>query len=271
MSLTSASVAQCGEAQPDTVALFVSDIHLQPELPRTTAAFIAFLQQHARRSERLFLLGDMFEYWAGDDDCEDPYNAGIISALREVSMAGVEVFWLPGNRDFLVGPRFAGEAGLRLLEEPYTVQLAGRNLVLIHGDAECTDDTAYMTFRAQVRQAAWQSAFLARPLAERKAIIEGMRRGSREAQRGKSYEIMDVNRAAIDALFASSGAEWMIHGHTHRPGTHRHGASVRHVLPDWDCDTDPPRGGWLALDASGELKSCTVDSLLRASQGGRLA
>lgn len=254
MSPNASSVAHNGKAQPETVALFVSDVHLQPGMPRTTAAFLDFLHRHATRSGRLYLLGDMFEYWAGDDDCGEPYNAGIIAALKAVGDAGVQVFWLPGNRDFLVGPGFARAAGLQLLQEPHLLRLAGRDLVLVHGDAECTDDTAYMAFRAQVRDPVWQQAFLARPLAERKAIIEGMRSGSREAQRAKSYEIMDVNREAIDALFRSSGAQQMVHGHTHRPAIHQHSCGERHVLPDWDCDTDSPRGGWLALMADGELR-----------------
>lgn len=263
MSSAATSVEHGDSAQPETVALFVSDVHLQPGLPRTTAAFLDFLHGPARQSQRLYLLGDLFEYWAGDDDCGDPYNAAVIDALHAVGEAGVDVFWLPGNRDFLVGPGFARAAGLTLLQEPHTAHLAGRTVVLVHGDAECTDDTGYMTFRAQVRQPAWQSAFLARPLAERKAIIEGMRSGSREAQREKSYEIMDVNREAVDALFRSSGAELMIHGHTHQPASHRHDGGMRHVLPDWDCDTDPPRGGWLALTADGELRRITFDAQAR--------
>ncbi|GIZ52624.1 UDP-2,3-diacylglucosamine diphosphatase [Noviherbaspirillum aridicola] len=261
MSVTASSVARNGKAQPETVALFVSDVHLQPGLPRTTAAFLDFLRGPARRTRRLYLLGDMFEYWAGDDDRDDPYNAGIIAALKAVGAAGVELFWLPGNRDFLVGTGFAGAAGLTLLQEPHVVQLAGRSLVLVHGDAQCTDDTGYMAFRAQVRDPAWQAAFLGRPLAERKAIIEGMRSGSREAQRAKSYEIMDVNPEAIDALFRASGAELMVHGHTHRPGCHPHQGGVRHVLPDWDCDREPRRGGWLALTADGELVPVAVDAV----------
>lgn len=254
MSTAANSVPQDSKAQPETVALFVSDVHLQPGLPRTTDAFFAFLNSDARRTCHLFLLGDLFEYWAGDDDCDDPYHARIIASLKEVSDTGVNVYWIAGNRDFLVGPRFAAAAGLTLLQEPHVITLAGRKLALVHGDAECTDDSGYMAFRAQVRQPEWQQAFLARPLAERKAIIEGMRRGSRDAQREKTYDIMDVNAGAIDELFRRTGAEWLIHGHTHRPALHRHAAGMRHVLPDWDCDIESPRGGWLALDTGGELR-----------------
>jgi UDP-2,3-diacylglucosamine hydrolase len=250
-----------GKAQSESVALFVSDVHLQPGLPRTTRAFMDFLCRHAPHARQLYLLGDMFEYWAGDDDRGDPYNAAVIDALRAVSDSGVEVFWIAGNRDFLVGPAFAQAAGLQLLEEPHLIHLAGRDIVLVHGDAQCTDDAGYMAFRAQVRQTQWQTEFLALPLAQRKAIIEGMRSGSREAQRDKPYT--DVNPQAIDSLFESSGASVMIHGHTHRPAMHSHrdGICVRHVLPDWDCDNDSPRGGWLALLADGSIRRFNVAGL----------
>ena len=253
MSSPASTLRMAETAQPETVALFVSDVHLQSALPRTTAGFLAFLRHQARRTQRLYLLGDMFEYWAGDDDRADPYYRTITTALREVGAAGIQVYWLAGNRDFLVGPDFAADAGLQLLQEPHVAILAGRRLVLLHGDAQCSDDTGYMAFRRQVRQPEWQAAFLARPLGERKQIIEGMRSGSQAAQRDKSYEIMDVNRAEIDAVFAATDAELMIHGHTHRPGVHAHEAGVRYVLQDWDLDAEPARGGWLALHHDGSL------------------
>lgn len=246
------------EAQSKAVALFVSDVHLHATLPRTTQAFLGFLQSHATHAEQLYLLGDLFEYWAGDDDLETPYHQCIADAIRTVSKAGVAVFWIAGNRDFLVGPRFADSAGITLLPDPQVEEIAGQRIVLTHGDAQCTDDHAYMVFRAQVRQPEWQTQFLAQPLAQRKAIIEGMRSGSREAQRSKSYDIMDVNGAAITSLFDATGAGIMIHGHTHRPATHIYesgkNARIRHVLPDWDCDTDMPRGGWLAVTAGGAVQ-----------------
>ena len=245
------------KAQPETVALFISDLHLQEAMPRTTQAFFDFLQQHAMKAQQLYLLGDMFEYWAGDDDMAAPYNRQIIAAIRAVSDAGVAVFWIAGNRDFLVGAGFAQASGVTLLPDPFVTTIAGQRLVLAHGDAQCTDDSAYMAFRAQVRQQAWQDVFLAMPLAQRKAIIDGMRKDSRAAQREKSYEIMDVNQAAIAALFDSTDSALMIHGHTHRPARHEYlnqgKLRVRHVLPDWDCDTEPARGGWLSIDAEGTI------------------
>ena len=251
------------EAQSATVALFVSDVHLHEALAGTTQAFVDFLGTHAPRARRLYLLGDLFEYWAGDDDLDTPYHLNIAETIRRVSEAGTAVFWIAGNRDFLVGQHFANAAGLTLLHDPHVEDIAGQRVVLVHGDAQCTDDQAYMAFRAQVRQPEWQAQFLGQPLATRKAIIEGMRTGSREAQRMKSYEIMDVNPGAINSLFASTGAALMIHGHTHRPATHVHHVDgkrcVRHVLPDWDADGETARGGWLAMDSGGKVTRFNLD------------
>ena len=217
-----------------TLALFVSDLHLQAAHPRTSAAFLAFLQQHAMQAQELYLLGDLFEYWAGDDDLDDPFNRHIVDAIRAVSDAGVRVYWIAGNRDFLVGPAFAQAAGLTLLAEPHVATIGGQRLVMVHGDAECTDDTSYMAFRAQVRAPAWQSQFLALPLAQRKTIIAGLREGSREAHSGKSMALMDVTSSAVAALYAATGTEVLIHGHTHQPALHVVSGKRRYVLPDWE-------------------------------------
>ena len=157
-------------------ALFISDLHLSEDEPANVAAFLAFLQGPAREGASLFILGDLFEYWAGDDDLEDPFNARMTAAIRAVSDAGVHVYWIAGNRDFLVGSGFAAAAGATLLSEPHVATIAGRRIVLLHGDAECTKDVQYMEFRAMVRQPAWQKQFLAMPLAQRKAIIDGLRK-----------------------------------------------------------------------------------------------
>jgi UDP-2,3-diacylglucosamine hydrolase len=242
------------KAQPETAALFVSDVHLQAAMPGTAALFLSFLERHARRSPRLYLMGDLFEYWAGDDDLASPFPARIVAALRAVADAGVAMYWLGGNRDFLVAGGFAEAARLTLLEEPHVDEIAGKRVVMVHGDAQCTDDDDYQAFRAQVRQPAWQAAFLGQALDKRKAIIESMREGSRAAQQGKTMEIMDVNAQAIDALFTSSGAQIMVHGHTHRPALHHHAGGMRYVLPDWDGDTEPARGGWLALGCDGVMR-----------------
>ncbi|MFN3792689.1 UDP-2,3-diacylglucosamine diphosphatase [Massilia sp.] len=241
-----------------TFALFVSDLHLQASHPRTADAFFAFLAGRAIHAERLYLLGDIFEYWAGDDDLAEPFHQQVIAAIRAVSDAGTAVYWLAGNRDFLVGPGFAEAAGLSLLEEPHVITAGGKRIALVHGDAQCTADLKYMAFRAQVRDREWQQHFLGMPLAQRKAVIAGLREGSREAQAGKSYEIMDVAPEAVKALFDATQASVIIHGHTHRPALHDTGGRLRYVLPDWELDTEPRRGGWIALDAEGTLSRHAV-------------
>jgi UDP-2,3-diacylglucosamine hydrolase len=242
-----------------TTALFISDLHLQESHPRTAAAFFRFLADHAMATRELYLLGDLFEYWAGDDDQDSPFHKSIIDAIRAVSAAGVSVYWIAGNRDFLVGQRFASAAGLTLLAEPHVATIAGQRIALVHGDAQCTADVKYMAFRDQVRDPAWQQQFLALPLAQRKQIIAGLREGSREAHGTKTMEIMDVTPEAVDALHAATGAKIIIHGHTHRPALHQAGAKRRYVLPDWELDAEPPRGGWIAIDSSGAITRHGLD------------
>lgn len=242
-----------------TLALFISDLHLQASHPRTAEAFFRFLAERAAQAERLYLLGDIFEYWAGDDDLDDPFNRSVVDALRRVSDGGTAVYWLGGNRDFLVGAGFADAAGLTLLPEPHMATIGDRQVVLVHGDAQCTDDVKYMTFRAQVRDPAWQRQFLAMPLAQRKAIIAGLREGSRAAHGEKSYEIMDVTPAAVVALHADSGTDVIIHGHTHRPALHEADGKRRYVLPDWELDAEPVRGGWIAIDEAGRILRHDLD------------
>jgi UDP-2,3-diacylglucosamine hydrolase len=265
LELNKTSRSHANGAQSAPFALFVSDVHLQSSLPRTTQAFLDFLERHAKQARELYLLGDLFEYWAGDDDLSAPYNATIAAAIRNISEQGVKVFWIAGNRDFLVGEEFAKTCGVALLSDPFVTTIAGQNVVLAHGDAQCTDDYAYMAFRAQVRERKWQQDFLSMPLAKRKAIIDGMRAGSREAQRNKSYETMDVNADAITSLFESTGTTLMIHGHTHRPAIHEYDIGgkrrIRHVLPDWDCDLEPRRGGWLGINADGTIRRFDVDGV----------
>lgn len=253
-------------ASPAPVALFISDIHLQQDAPATAEAFFDFLVRHGHRVQQLYLLGDLFEYWAGDDDIACPFNARVVGALRALSDAGVTLFWMAGNRDFLIGERFANATGATLLPDPSVVTIAGRTIVLTHGDACCTDDVDYQAFRRQVRDCDWQRDFLARPLAQRLAMIDRMREGSRVAQRAKSDAIMDVNAQAIAALFAGTDTRLMIHGHTHRPATHEGTVDgtpcIRYVLPDWDVAQAPARGGGIAIDASGVVSHLRLPTLL---------
>ena len=142
---------------------------------------------------------------------------------------------------------------MTLAQEPHVIEAGGRRIALVHGDAQCTLDTKYMAFRAQVRDPAWQRQFLGMPLAQRKAIIAGLREGSREAHAGKSYEIMDVTPEAVQDLFDRADASVIIHGHTHRPAVHDTDGRLRYVLPDWELDAEPVRGGWIALAADGAI------------------
>jgi UDP-2,3-diacylglucosamine hydrolase len=243
------------KAQPKAVALFVSDVHLSDALPHTTEAFLQFLTTQAVHAERLYLLGDLFEYWAGDDDGATPYNHSIIAALTTVSDAGTKLYWIAGNRDFLVGEDFALQTAAQLLEDPHELQLAGQHLLISHGDALCTDDVSYMAFRSMVRDPAWQKQFLSKPLSERKAIIQSMRQASNSEQKSKSMAIMDVNQNAVARLCEQYPGASLIHGHTHRTATHTEAHGLRYVLPDWDCDhTSTPRGGYLRLEADGKLQ-----------------
>lgn len=241
-----------------TLALFVSDLHLQAAHPRTAEAFFRFLAERAPHAERLYLLGDIFEYWAGDDDLAEPFHQRVAAAIRALDEAGTAVYWLAGNRDFLVGPGFAEAAGLSLLEEPHVFSVNGKRIALVHGDAQCTADLKYMDFRAQVRAPSWQQHFLGMPLAQRKAIIAGLREGSREAQAGKTYEIMDVAPSAVEVLFDETDASVIIHGHTHRPAVHELNGKLRYVLPDWELDAQPVRGGWIELAHDGALTRCNL-------------
>lgn len=245
------------QAQPETVALFISDIHLHPSRPRTAQAFFDFLQIEARRASRLYMLGDIFEHWAGDDDLALDFHQTIAAALRSLGDAGVEVFWIGGNRDFLLGEGFAQASGAVEIEDPHVADIGGLRVVLTHGDAYCLDDSDYQAFRRQVRDPNWQRQFLAMPLEQRKAMIEGFRSESREASRMKSAEIMDVSPDAIAELLERGRASVIIHGHTHRPGRHVHAvrdeACERYVLPDWEYDDRDWRGGWVAIRADGSI------------------
>lgn len=250
----SALLSASQQAQPETVALFVSDLHLTAAMPRTVEAFFRFLHEEAMHACALYLLGDIFEYWVGDDDIDDPFNRSVVGAIHAVSMQGVAVYWLAGNRDFLVGEKFAQACGVTLLTEPHVTTLADQTILLVHGDVQCTDDAAYMAFRKQVRNPAVQQAFLSQSLEQRKLMITSMREGSRDAQRGMQSDITDVNPQAIDQLFVDHQVNLIIHGHTHRPARHVTPSGVRHVLPDWDCEGSTIRGGWLALDTAGNIK-----------------
>jgi UDP-2,3-diacylglucosamine hydrolase len=222
-------------------ALFISDLHLSAERPETSAQFFRFLGAEARGAQALYILGDLFEYWIGDDELDDvpgePMVRQAALAMRKLADSGVALHLMHGNRDFLIGERFCAAAGARLLEDPSVVQLDGERYALLHGDTLCTDDLPYQAWRRTARSPEFQRQFLARPRAERRATVMQYREQSKAATSAKAPEIMDTNEGAVREAFRRLGVTRMIHGHTHRPAHHRHsvdGAQCeRWVLPDW--------------------------------------
>ena len=200
--------------------LLVSDIHLCPARLAVVRMFLDFLAKQAPQADALYILGDLFEYWAGDDDLADPFNAAIVTALKDLVDKGTQVFLLVGNRDFLIGKDFARASGATLLDEPHLSDLDGTPTLLLHGDTLCTDDPDYRAFRDKVRDKAWQQAFLALPLSERKAQIEQLRCRSEQEKQTKSSALMDVNPEAVENLLRAYGYPRLIHGHTHRQARH---------------------------------------------------
>ncbi|KFL36790.1 UDP-2,3-diacylglucosamine diphosphatase [Arenimonas donghaensis] len=229
--------------------LFVSDLHLDPARPAATDAFLALLAGPAREASALYILGDLFEAWIGDDDPGEP-GASVCIALKALSQAGVPVFLMRGNRDFLYGQQIAGRSGATLLPDPCVVDLFAVPTLLMHGDLLCTDDAAYQAFRRQVRDPAWQQQFLAQPLAARHAFAAQARAASREHQQGLAETITDVNPAAVVEVLRRHGVDRLIHGHTHRPAMHALDvdgrAAQRIVLGDWY-----EQGSVLRVDADG--------------------
>ena len=221
-----------------TRTLFVSDLHLCEERPQLTRLFLGFLAGEARLADKLFILGDLFEYWAGDDDLETLPHRPVVNAMKSLVESGVPVFIMHGNRDFLIGDAFLEESGATLLPDPTAIDLHGRTALLSHGDLLCTDDQDYQQFREIVRDPGWKQEFLSKPLSERKTLIASLRSRSEQEKAGKKDAIMDVSPLAVEALLRQNGLpSLLIHGHTHRPGRHivRIGGAIceRIVLADW--------------------------------------
>ena len=226
--------------------LFIADLHLCQEEPAITAGFLHFLQREAPHCDALYILGDLFEAWIGDDD-PNPLHQQVASALRALS---VPVYFIHGNRDFLVGQRFARASGMTLLPEEQVLTLYGHRLLIMHGDTLCTDDAGYLRFRAKVHNPWIQRLFLALPLWLRKRIAARMRADSKQANQHKSLTIMDVNSEAVTAAMLRQQVRLLIHGHTHRPAIHplrlQGEPAQRAVLGAWHN-----RGSMIQLDASG--------------------
>jgi UDP-2,3-diacylglucosamine hydrolase len=215
---------------------FISDLHLDSARPALTDILLRALAGPLRAAEHLYVLGDLFEAWVGDDGADDLADA-VADGLQMLSGGGVPISFICGNRDFLLGADYARRCGMRRLPDPCVVELHGRPTLLSHGDALCSGDIAYQAFRRQVRDPDWQAGFLAQPLAARQAYAAQARRASAEHQRGMDTAIADVESEAVNELLERFGIDRLIHGHTHRPGEHRFTLGERTcerlVLSDW--------------------------------------
>jgi UDP-2,3-diacylglucosamine hydrolase len=230
--------------------LFISDLHLSPETPVATDMLLRFLRETAPAADSLYVLGDLFEYWIGDEGLAQPFAQEVAQAFRALEQDGTRVYFMHGNRDFLIGERFAAASGMKLLADPTVVDLYGTRTILMHGDTLCSDDLEYQKFRTMVRNPAWQQAFLAKPLDERVRMAREVRGRSEQSKQVKDMIIMDVTPATVDGAFRAHDYARLIHGHTHRPAHHEHKVDghdcERWVLADWH-----ERGSYLLCDANG--------------------
>ena len=239
-------------------SLFISDLHLAAERPRIVEQFFSFMAGPAQGAQALYVLGDLFEYWVGDDDLDDPLNRSVAQAFSKLAADGTAVYFMHGNRDLLVGGEFAQRSSARLLDDPTLIELHGTPTLLMHGDTLCTDDVEYQRFRAYARNPQNQARFLAQPVAARHAEMEALRLRSESAKQDKTAEIMDVNPEAVEGALRQAGYPRLIHGHTHRPARHVHRVDgrvcERWVLGDWY-----DKGSYLRCDADG-CESITLDN-----------
>lgn len=226
-------------------SLFISDLHLAASHPHSMAAFRRFIASAAPQAEALYILGDLFDYWAGDDDAHDAFHQQVIEAIRSLARQGTHVYLMQGNRDLLMGETLAAACAAQLLPDPTLLNLYGTPTLLSHGDTLCTDDVEYQNFRKQVHAIDFQRKFLTRPLAERKVYIEQLRARSATEKQTKASAIMDVNENAVAALLREYHYPRLIHGHTHRPKRHEHQVDghgcERWVLGDWDTQANALR------------------------------
>ncbi|SMF40604.1 UDP-2,3-diacylglucosamine hydrolase [Alteromonadaceae bacterium Bs31] len=222
-------------------SFFISDLHLQASRPTIAEAFNSFVEkivlEYQAEAAQLFILGDFFDAWVGDDE-DDPFYTGIKNEVANFSKRGLNIFFQHGNRDFLVGEKFAEETGLTLIPEKHCINLEGEDTLLMHGDSLCVDDKEYMQFRQQVRNPAWQQQILQLPLEQRRAMAAQLREQSQSMNAMKAEDIMDVNEQEVEGVLQDAGVNTLIHGHTHRPAVHelslKSGSARRMVLGDWD-------------------------------------
>ena len=211
---------------------FISDIHLSEDSPHLTNAFKAFLNESKEACTHLFILGDLFEIWIGDDD-DNFFNQEIKKILIDFTSNGPETFLMHGNRDFLIGEAFANEVGISILPDPHTIDINGLRTIISHGDFLCTDDVNYIDFRNKVRSEEWQKDFLSKSIDERNEIAKSLRSGSKDATSKKSLDITDANLKTVNDFLQENKPDIFIHGHTHRPKIHEHNITKRVVLGDW--------------------------------------
>ncbi len=216
--------------------LFISDLHLAPERPDIIQLFIQFMDEQASQADTLYILGDLVEYWLGDDDPAEGLDE-VFQCMKKHADNGLNIYLMHGNRDFLMGEALAARAGCTLIHEPYIATFNNQPVLLLHGDILCTDDIRYQELRLMLRNPAWQAEFLAKPLSEREQMAQALRKQSQQETQSKDAEIMDVNATAVDSAFTEHDVTLMIHGHTHRPAIHKldnNGNSLtRIVLGDW--------------------------------------
>jgi len=214
-------------------SLFISDLHLSEDRPAANERFLAFIEDTGARADALYVLGDLFEYWIGDDDLANPFNGVIAGFFRRLTEGGTRLYFMHGNRDFLVADGFAAATGATLLPDPSVVQ----GVLLMHGDTLCTDDLDYQKWRDTARAPQWQRTFLGKSLEARRVEVKGLREKSKQAIEAKPDEIMDVNEDAVREALRRHNVSRLVHGHTHRPGRHRVEVDgrpcERWVIPDW--------------------------------------
>ncbi|WNO07666.1 UDP-2,3-diacylglucosamine diphosphatase [Teredinibacter sp. KSP-S5-2] len=235
---------------------FISDLHLSEATPKLYEAFCSFVDSIAKDADALYILGDFFDAWVGDDDDSEICQT-VKKQLKQYTDAGLTIYFMVGNRDFLLGETFAQQTGVTLLEDPSIVEIEGQTLMLMHGDSLCIDDFEYMQFRAQVRNPLWQQQALAMPLEQRRAIAAQMRNQSKTMNSNKAEDIMDVNNNTVINLLAAKNVFTLVHGHTHRPDVHTIEMpgmkAKRYVLGDWGDK------GWYIKAENGELELVSFD------------
>jgi len=211
---------------------FISDLHLEQNKPHLTKAFENFINSKVNSRDELFILGDFFEQWIGDDN-EDSFIKSIKNILKAKTARGLKIHFMHGNRDFLIGDKFCEEVGVKLLDDPFIINLNGKKVMLMHGDSLCTDDKAYQDFRNLVRNKDWQEDFLSKDLMERKEVAKNLREISSLENKAKDEAIMDVNQNEVLKVIRNYSIDVLIHGHTHRPYIHDENGVPRMVLGDW--------------------------------------